>query len=105
MSEQSHNTNVHWLLRKNTIRKLWMVFIAILVTTVVAGFFVHQHESFGIEDTFAFYAWYGFITCVGMVVFAKLLGLFLKRPQDYYANNISNKGSNPSSNNGEAHHD
>ncbi len=84
----------HWLLRKRNIHKLWIVFIAILVATVVAGFFVHQHEVFGIEDSFAFYAWYGFITCVGMVVFAKLLGLLLKRPEDYYET-----GSN------EAHHD
>jgi len=89
-----------WLLRKENIRTLWIIFIAILLATVVAGFFVHQHESFGIEDSFGFYAWYGFITCVGMVIFAKLLGIFLKRPEDYYAN-----GSNGDSNTGETHHD
>lgn len=91
-----NDQNKHWLLRKNNIRKLWIVFIAILAMTVVAGFFVHQHESFGIEDSFSFYAWYGFITCVGMVVFAKLLGLLLKRPEDYYED---------ASNHGEIHHD
>ena len=80
MSDQ----NKRWLLRKENIRTLWVIFIAILIMTVVAGFFVHQHESFGIEDSFGFFAWYGFITCVGMVVFAKLLGIFLKRPEDYY---------------------
>ena len=73
-----------WLLRKENIRTLWMIFIAILVVTVVAGFFVHQHESFGIEDSYGFFAWYGFITCVGMVIFAKLLGILLKRPENYY---------------------
>ena len=92
MNEQ----NKHWLLRKNNIRKLWIIFIAILVVTVIAGIFVHQHESFGIEDSFGFYAWYGFITCVGMVILAKVLGLFLKRPEDYY---------NTSSNKDEAGHD
>ena len=92
MNEQ----NKHWLLRKNNIRKLWIIFIAILVVTVIAGIFVHQHESFGIEDSFGFYAWYGFITCVGMVILAKVLGLFLKRPEDYY---------NTSSNKDEASHD
>ena len=64
MSEQ----NQHWLLRKQNIRKLWMMFIAILVVTVAAGFFVHQHVHFGIEDSVGFFAWYGFITCVGMVI-------------------------------------
>ena len=92
MNEQ----NIHWLLRKENIRKLWMFFIAILLVTVVAGIFVHQHVHFGIEDSFGFFAWYGFITCVGMVVFAKFLGIFLKRPDDYY-----DTGSNID----EAHHD
>ena len=80
MSEQ----NKRWLLRKENIRTLWIMFIVTLLATVVAGFFVHQHESFGIEDSFGFFAWYGFITCVGMVIFAKLLGIFLKRPETYY---------------------
>ena len=84
MSEAMNEKNKHWLLRKENIRKLWMFFIAILTITVVAGLFVHQHESFGIEDSVGFFAWYGFITCVGMVVFAKLIGVFLKRPEDYY---------------------
>ena len=87
MSEQ----NKHWLLRKDNIRKLWMLFIAILLATLVAGLFVHQHESFSIEDSFGFFAWYGFITCVGMVVFAKLLGIFLKRPEDYYDDKDNNE--------------
>ena len=84
--------NKHWLLRKENIRTLWMIFIAILVVTVVAGFFVHQHESFGIEDSYGFFAWYGFITCVGMVVFAKLLGLILKRPENYYDADSNSNG-------------
>lgn len=85
MSEQGESNNsTHWLLRKENIRKLWIGFIVVLAMTVIAGLFVHQHESFGIEDSFGFFAWYGFITCVAMVVFAKLLGVFLKRPEDYY---------------------
>lgn len=74
----------HWLLRRANIRKLWLAFFAILLLTLVADLFVHQHQYFGIEDSFGFYAWYGFITCVAMVVFAKLLGMFLKRPENYY---------------------
>ena len=86
--------NKRWLLRKENIRTLWIIFIAILVATVIAGFFVHQHESFGIEDSYGFFAWYGFITCVGMVVFAKILGIFLKRPEDYYDDSNIDKSTN-----------
>jgi hypothetical protein len=74
----------HWLVRPETIRMLWLVFGGILALTAVAGLFIEQYDHFGIEASFAFYAWYGFITCVGMVVLAKLLGIFLKRPDDYY---------------------
>ena len=87
--------NKHWLLRKENIRKLWIGFIAILIVTVLAGLFVHQHESFGIEDSLGFFAWYGFITCVAMVVFAKLLGFILKRPENYYDDDASS-GENKS---------
>ena len=75
----------HWLLRPETIRKLWFTFYLILAITLLAGLFIHPHAYFGIDGSFGFYAWYGFITCVAMVLFAKLLGLFLKRPEDYYS--------------------
>jgi hypothetical protein len=74
----------HWLLRRANIRKLWLAFFAILSLTLVADLFVHQHQYFKIEDSFGFFAWYGFIACVAMVLFAKLLGVFLKRPENYY---------------------
>ena len=74
----------HWLVRPGTIRLLWLVFAGILGLSVIAGLFVHQHDHFGIAGSFGFFAWYGFFTCVAMVVLAKLLGLFLKRPEDYY---------------------
>ena len=82
MSEE----NKRWLLRKENIRTLWIIYIAILIVTVIGSFFVHQHEPFGVEDSLGFFAWYGFISCVAMVIFAKLLGFILKRPENYYDN-------------------
>lgn len=74
----------HWLVRPSTVRLLWIVFIAILAATVVPDFVIDQYEHFGIDSSFGFYAWYGFLSCVAMVVFAKLLGIFLKRKDTYY---------------------
>jgi len=74
----------HWLTRPETIRKLWIWSIAILTLTVAADFVVTPHPHFGIDGTFGFYAWYGFGTCVLMVVGAKVLGIFLKREDTYY---------------------
>lgn len=74
----------HWLVRPENIRLMWRVFIAILVLTVLAEFGIKGHPYFGIDGVFGFYAAYGFITCVGMIVFAKALGVVLKRPDTYY---------------------
>lgn len=74
----------HWLARPQTIRRLWIVFITILTLTVTADLLIDAHGHFGIDATFAFNAWYGFATCVAMIVFAKVLGVFLKRKDTYY---------------------
>lgn len=74
----------HWLLRASSIRLLWRIGFVVLALTVLAQFGVHIHEYFGVDGWFGFYAVFGFVTCVGMVVFAKLLGFAVKRPDDYY---------------------
>jgi len=74
----------HWLVRPKTIRMLWIVFIAILAATVLADLFIEHHSTFRIDGTFGFGAWFGFLSCVVLIVGAKLLGFVLKRPDTYY---------------------
>jgi hypothetical protein len=74
----------HWLTRSGTIRKLWVAFIAVLVATVGAELFIAHESHFGIDGTFGFHAWYGFASCAALIAFAKLLGLLLKRRDNYY---------------------
>ena len=74
----------HWLTRPQTVRKLWVIFIAILAATVAAELFVSHEAHFGIDGTFAFHAWYGFAACAALILIAKALGLALKRPDTYY---------------------
>ncbi len=78
----------HWLVRPRTIRLLWIGFSVVLAALVLADTFVHGHPSFGLEGTFGFYAWYGLATCVAMVIVAKLLGMWLKRPDTHYDDDI-----------------
>ncbi len=75
----------HWLTRKENIRKLWWVFSAVLALTVLAQVVVYVKGYFTVDGWFGFGAIYGFGCCLLMVLFAKGLGLFLKRPNDYYA--------------------
>ena len=74
----------HWLARPETIRKVWVLFTAVLAATVLAELFVEHDAEFGIEGTFAFNAWYGLIACAALILAAKLLGFLLKRPDNYY---------------------
>jgi len=78
------NENKHWLVRPKTVYWLWRGGMVLLALLVMADFFIHAHSSFQIDGTFGFYSWYGLITCVAMVLFAKALGLLLKRKDTYY---------------------
>ena len=75
----------HWLTRPETIRKLWWVLYAVLALTVLAQLLFYVKGYFTVDGWFGFGAIYGFLSCLVMVLFAKGLGVFLKRPNDYYA--------------------
>lgn len=51
---------------------------------VVADFLVHRHISTAAERLPAFYALYGFVALVGVVMAAKGLRLLVKRDEEYY---------------------
>lgn len=74
----------HWLVRDSTIRWLWIIFVIILAATVLMDLVIHQHPFFALAGTFGFGAWFGFLSCVILIVFAKGLGSILKRPDTYY---------------------
>ena len=74
----------HWLVRPGTIRRLWRILIAVLAATVLAQLAVEAHPHFAVEAWFGFNALYGFLACAALIVFAKGLGLLVKRKDDYY---------------------
>ena len=73
-----------WLARPSTIRLLWWVFAAILALSVAAQLLFKVKGYFGIDGWLGFGAVFGFLSCLAMVVFAKGLGAFLKRGENYY---------------------
>jgi hypothetical protein len=74
----------HWLVRPRAIRILWVAFITVLAAVVLADFFVTHDPHFGIDGSFAFAAWSGFVACAALILLAKGIGTILKRPDDYY---------------------
>ncbi len=68
-----------------TIRMLWIGSLVVLALLVVADALVEHHPHFGVDGSFGFHAWYGFLVCAGMVVVSKfVVGLLLKRKDTYY---------------------
>ena len=74
----------HWLYRRESIRKLWIGGSIILGLCVLAQLVIPLKPHFGVDGVFGFFAVFGLLSCVAMVLFARLLGIFLKRPDDYY---------------------
>jgi hypothetical protein len=79
----------HWLYRPENLPRLWLAMILILLLALLPELFVHHHPHFAEhgftwDAAFGFYAWYGFLSCAGMVALAKILGIFLKRRDSYY---------------------
>jgi len=74
-----------WLARPSTIRLLWRVFAVVLAVSVAAQLVFKVKGYFGVDGWLGFGAVFGFLSCVAMVLFAKLLGGVLKRGEDYYA--------------------
>ena len=81
---QPDDRHKHWLMRRSTIRMLITVGLVILAGVTALDLAVHGHPHFGMDGWFGFYSGYGFITCAIMVIFANLLGFFLKRRDTYY---------------------
>ena len=74
-----------WLARPSTIRLLWRVFAVVLAVSVAAQLLFKVKGYFTVDGWLGFGAIFGFLSCVAMVLFAKVMGWVLKRDEDYYA--------------------
>jgi len=81
---------LHWLVRPRTIRILWWVFSVLLALTVVAQFAFKVKGYFDVDGWLGFGAVFGFLSCLAMVLVAKVLGWVLKRDDSYYSRRRNN---------------
>jgi membrane protein YdbS with pleckstrin-like domain len=65
---------------KRLIRLLYLACVLLLA----ADLFIHRHVTHAWESLWGFYALFGFVACVLLVLLAKQLRKLLKRPEDYY---------------------
>jgi len=71
--------------KPENVKKLLRIFFSLLVVLLVVEFFVHKHAFFPWEEWPEFYAFFGFVACVVLVLVSKyILRPLVKRSEDYY---------------------
>jgi uncharacterized membrane protein YhaH (DUF805 family) len=75
----------YWLDRSENVTRLYHGLWVLGLLLFAADLLVHRHEDFGWAEWLGFYAVYGFLACVALVVAAKeILRRTVMRSEDYY---------------------
>jgi len=78
------NDKPRWLDRPSNVNRLVYGLYLLGAVLFVGDLLYLKHPHFDMEDVFGFYAIYGFVACVVLVVLAKQLRRLLMRKEDYY---------------------
>ena len=74
-----------WFDHPKNIKRLRTGFYIVLALLVLPDFFMHKHSLFFSVETWpGFYAFFGFVACVVIILVSKLFGFALKVREDYY---------------------
>ena len=74
----------HFFDHPGNVKKVLRVFYVICAGLLLADFVVHRHVVHDWEGLPVFYALYGFVACVLLVLIAKEMRKLLMRGEDYY---------------------
>jgi membrane protein YdbS with pleckstrin-like domain len=78
------NDKTHIFDKPQNVRRVLWALVAICIVTIGADFVYHRHIVHPWEGVWGFYAIYGFVACVVLVLVAKELRKLLMRAEDYY---------------------
>lgn len=73
-----------WLDAPKNGKKIVYMLFAVCAALFAADALYHKHPYFEAESWFGFYAVFGFVMCVGLVLAARGMRVFLMRDEDYY---------------------
>ena len=76
----------YWLDNKDNINKILYGFYAICGLLFAADFIIHRHIYHSWEKLPGFYAVFGFVACVILVLIATQMRKVLMRDENYYEN-------------------
>jgi hypothetical protein len=82
---QSANSKKYLFDKPRNVKILLRSFFSSLLVLLVIELFIHKHPHFPWEGWQEFYAVFGFVACVALVLAAKyILRPLVKRREDYY---------------------
>jgi hypothetical protein len=87
MSDQHGNISdprKYWLDEPKNVKKIIYSLYVVCALLFLLDATYEKHAHFQAEYVFGFYAIYGFIMCVALVLAAKLMRVFLMRDEEYY---------------------
>ena len=73
-----------WLDNFDNVKKLVRIFVGICAILFLVDLVHHRHAEHPWEDLFGFYAIFGFVACVALVLGAKEMRKVVMRKEDYY---------------------
>ena len=74
----------HLFDKPRNVSRLLTVLYIICALLFILDFILHRHVTHSWDELTGFYAIFGFVACVALVLIAKQLRKILKRKEDYY---------------------
>ena len=84
MAEQPKDDQKHWLDDPKKVSRIFWSLVVVCAGLLAVDLFYHKHVILEAEGIFGFYGIFGFVTCVVLVLVAKLMRKVLMRDEDYY---------------------
>ncbi len=69
---------------RKRVHPIIKIFLGLCVVLLLLDFVIHRHVSHDWENLFGFYAVYGFVACVVLVLVATQMRRIVMRREDYY---------------------
>jgi hypothetical protein len=79
-----NDDDTRWLDDPRNVTRIVYGLAVLCALALVADLFYRKHPHFGFEGWSGFYAIYGFVGSVALVLSAKWLRRWLRRDEDYY---------------------
>ncbi len=84
-NQKDRDEKAHVFDNPRNVKRLLVIFYTCVAGLLSLDFFHHKHAYFPWEKSFGFYAVYGFVACVVLVLVAKyILRPMVIRKEDYY---------------------